>query len=98
MTRTVIPANDSANNDTIYSERIYQPQFIDKNGQPVDGMRAGYGENTAGVYHWDGQGRTQDEDYQNLRNKFNKAKLLNTRKIPFTNNLADKYRGFSYTE
>lgn len=97
MTRAIIPDDDPANNDTVYSERVYYYPLLDENGKPVKGS-GGYGENTAGVYHWDGQIRTQDENYQNLMNKFNKAKLLNTRNIPYTNNAADRYRGFSYTE
>lgn len=98
MKRTIIPDIDPANNDTIYSERVYYPQLVDRNGNPVEGTYPGYGEDTAGVYHWDGLARTEDKNYQNLKNKFGKARIINIKNIPFTNNNADRYRGFSYTE
>ena len=97
MKRTIIPAIDPANNDTIYSERVYYPGLIDENGTPVEGS-GGYTFEPAGVYHWDGEIRTEDKNYKNLKNKFCKARIINTKNIPFTNNNADRYRGFSYTE
>ena len=97
MKRTIIPAIDPANNDTIYSERVYYPGLIDENGTPVEGS-GGYTFEPAGVYHWDGEIRTEDKNYKNLKNKFGKARIINTKNIPFTNNNADRYRGFSYTE
>ena len=97
MKRTIIPAIDPVNNDTIYSERVYYPGLIDKNGTPVEGS-GGYAFEPAGVYHWDGKLRAEDKNYQNLKNKFGKARIINTKNIPFTNNNADRYRGFSYTE
>lgn len=97
MKRTIIPAIDPANNDTIYSERVYYPGMIDENGNRVEGSD-GYTFEPAGVYHWNGELRTEDKNYQNLKNKFGKARVINTKNIPFTNNNADRYRGFSYTE
>lgn len=97
MKRTIIPAIDPVNNDTIYSERVYYPGLIDQNGNRVEGS-GGYAFEPAGVYHWDGELRTEDKNYRNLKNKFGKARIINTKNIPFTNNNADKYRGFSYTE
>lgn len=97
MKRTIIPAIDPANNDTIYSERVYYPGMIDENGNRVEGS-GGYTFEPAGVYHWNGELRTEDKNYQNLKNKFGKARIINTKNIPFTNNNADRYRGFSYTE
>lgn len=96
MKRTIIPDINPANNDTIYSERVYYPALIDKDGKTVEGSR--YEFMPAGVYHWDGELRTEDENYKNLKNKFGKARIINTKNIPFTNNNADRYRGFSYTE
>ena len=96
MKRTIIPDINPANNDTIYSERVYYPALIDKDGKTVEGSR--YEFMPAGVYHWDGLARTEDKNYQNLKNKFGKARIINTKNIPFTNNNADRYRGFSYTE
>lgn len=98
MKRTIIPAIDPANNDTIYSEREYVYPLLDKNRRPEKGSYPHYADIPAGVYHWDGELRTEDKNYQNLKNKFGKAKLINTKNIPFTNNNADRYRGFSYTE
>ena len=97
MKRTIIPAIDPANNDTIYSERVYYPGMIDENGNRVEGS-GGYTFEPAGVYHWNGELRTENKNYQNLKNKFGKARIINTKNIPFTNNNADRYRGFSYTE
>ena len=97
MKRTIIPAIDPANNDTIYSERGYYHGMIDENGKYVEGS-GGYAFQPAGVYHWDGELRTEDKNYRNLKNKFGKARIINTKNIPFTNNNADRYRGFSYTE
>ena len=97
MKRTIIPAIDPANNDTIYSERVYYPGMIDENGNRVEGS-GGYTFEPAGVYHWNGELRTEDKNYRNLKNKFGKARVINTKNIPFTNNNADRYRGFSYTE
>lgn len=97
MKRTIIPAIDPANNDTIYSERVYYPGMIDENGNRVEGSGA-YTFEPAGVYHWNGEFRTEDKNYRNLKNKFGKARVINTKNIPFTNNNADIYRGFSYTE
>ena len=97
MKRTIIPAIDPANNDTIYSERVYYPGMIDENGTRVEGS-GGYTFEPAGVYHWNGEFRTEDKNYRNLKNKFGKARVINTKNIPFTNNNADRYRGFSYTE
>ena len=95
--RTIIPAIDPVNNDTIYSERVYYPGLVDENGKHVEGS-GGYGFEPAGVYHWYGELRTEDKNYRNLKNKFGKARIINTKNIPFTNNNADRYRGFSYTE
>ena len=97
MKRTIIPSIDPANNDTIYSERVYYPGMIDENGNRVEGS-GGYTFEPAGVYHWNGELRTEDKNYRNLKNKFGKARIINTKNIPFTNNNADRYRGFSYTE
>ena len=97
MKRTIIPDINTANNDTIYSERVYYPGMIDENGNRVEGS-GGYTFEPAGVYHWNGELRTEDKNYQNLKNKFGKARVINTKNIPFTNNNADRYRGFSYTE
>lgn len=97
MKRTIIPAINPVNNDTIYSERVYYPGLVDENGKYVEGS-GGYGFEPAGVYHWDGELRTEDKNYRNLKNKFGKARIINTKNIPFTNNNADRYRGFSYTE
>lgn len=95
--RTIIPDINPANNDTIYSERVYYPGLVDENGKRVEGS-GGYVFEPAGVYHWDGLARTEDKNYQNLKNKFGKARIINTKNIPFTNSNADRYRGFSYTE
>lgn len=97
MKRTIIPDINPANNDTIYSERVYYPGLVDENGKYVEGS-GGYAFEPAGVYHWNGELRTEDKNYRNLKNKFGKAKIINTKNIPFTNNNADRYRGFSYTE
>lgn len=97
MKRTIIPTINPANNDTIYSERVYYPGLVDENGKHVEGS-GGYAFEPAGVYHWDGEIRTEDKNYKNLKNKFGKARIINTKNIPFTNNNADRYRGFSYTE
>ena len=97
MKRTIIPAIDPANNDTIYSERVYYPGMIDENGNRIESS-GGYTFEPAGVYHWNGELRIEDKNYRNLKNKFGKARVINTKNIPFTNNNADRYRGFSYTE
>lgn len=88
MRRAIIPNINPAYNDTVYSERVFYPRLVDGSDGP-----GSYMFEPAGVYHFDGNlSRREDRNYQNQKNKFNKARIIETESIPFTKANAKKYR------